>query len=146
MKFFQVKPAFIADIQFIGSKMRSKRMSLDSACVMDQSSSGAPELQTNHRPGSSSVEQLPTLLPIFREPASEEEQKKLFETAYQAKRKSGIFKMVKPYADSFVPVMDREDYPKPLSELYNPALLTIGYLDLLKECEKTFSSIKVYNI
>ena len=47
------------------------------------------------------------------------------------------------HADRFVPIMDREGYPKPLSELYNPGLLTNWYLELLKECETVFSPVKV---
>ena len=90
----------------------------------------------------SSLTRTATLVVSHKE-ASEAEQTNFFEKINQAKRKSAILKVVMPYAETLVPVTNTEKFPKPFSELYNPSMLTADYHDLLKECERIFSTIQV---
>ena len=61
----------------------------------------------------------------------------------EAKKKPVVLKITQPYAEAFIPKLSRSVFPMLITELYNPAALSMKYPDLLKECEKVFDSIKV---
>ena len=63
-------------------------------------------------------------------------------TAYQ-RRKKTVLKITQPYAKEFIPKMSQEQFPKLISELYNPEALTKTYTELLNECERVFNLISV---
>ena len=48
-----------------------------------------------------------------------------------------------PYAKEFVPRLSNAKFPNPITELYNPKMLSSDYIQLLTECEKVFEEIKV---
>lgn len=48
-----------------------------------------------------------------------------------AKRKPGILKITPPFAEQFVPKMSLAQFPKPLTDLYNPEALKFTYTELL---------------
>ena len=50
---------------------------------------------------------------------------------------------MQPYATEFIPQICNSSFPKPIMELYNPDMLVVDYISLLKECEDVFASIKV---
>ena len=66
-----------------------------------------------------------------------------FKKISEAKTKPAILKITLPYAQEFIPILSNPKFPAPLTELYNPDMLNVGYLDLIAECEKVFESLKV---
>ena len=60
-----------------------------------------------------------------------------------AKSKPAILKITQPYAESFIPQMSLSIFPQPITQLYNPKTLQMGYPDLLKESEQVFLKIEV---
>ena len=69
------------------------------------------------------------------------------ETFYAAfaecKNKALILKVTEPFHEAFIPQLSLPSFPQPITELYNPATLEMNYHDLVMECEKVFSTIKV---
>ena len=61
----------------------------------------------------------------------------------QAKDKPAILKITQPFAESFVLQSSLTTIPQPIAQLYNPAILEMGYHDLLKECKRVFHTIEV---
>ena len=76
-------------------------------------------------------------------PPSKDELEKFYEKISESKMKPAILKITLPYAEGFIPTLSNSDFPIPISELYNPEMLHVDYLDLLSECEKVFGSLKV---
>ena len=66
-----------------------------------------------------------------------------YEAINEAKRKPAILKITQPFAKTIIPLLSQFVFPLPITELYEPAALSMMYLDLLKECEKVFDCIKV---
>ena len=66
----------------------------------------------------------------------------LYRAINEANRKPAI-QITQPYAKSFVPSLTQSILPQPMMELYTPSTLDI---DLLKECETVFDSLKVTEI
>lgn len=60
-----------------------------------------------------------------------------------ALKNPAILRITQPYAQSFIPKLSLAEFPKPLTELYNPDALRMNYTELLVECEKVFQSITV---
>ena len=54
-----------------------------------------------------------------------------------------LFKVLQPYHKEFIPKLSSEEFPTPISEMYNPATLKMNYTELLKESEKAFDKLKV---
>ncbi len=67
----------------------------------------------------------------------------LYSTLNTAKRKSGILKLVPPYANYFIPKLSRADFPQPITQFYNSQALEMDYLQLLAETERVFDLISV---
>ena len=80
------------------------------------------------------------------EPPTEADLADFFSTLNKAKNKPAILKITDPYYKDFVPKLSRPEFPKPITELYDPIALTMSYTVLLKETEKVFDSIKVYRL
>lgn len=64
-------------------------------------------------------------------------------SVYKATDKPAILKITKPYFKEFIPKLSLSEFPMPITEVYNPATLTMNYHELLKESEKVFESLKV---
>lgn len=71
------------------------------------------------------------------------EQQMFFKQINRAKNKPAILKIINPYADNFIPTPCLPSFPKPLTDLYNPAALQMEYLDLIHECEQLFLTLQV---
>lgn len=90
-------------------------------------------------------EEAPTVSPKKPKilPPSEEDINDLYRTLNTAKHKPAILKITKPYYKDFIPKLSQSEFPIPITEAYNPETLTMNYLELLKESEKVFESLKV---
>ena len=66
-----------------------------------------------------------------------------FEKISKAKARPAIMKITLPYAQEFIPTLSNDKFPTPISELYNPDMLHVGYLELITECERVFGCLKV---
>ena len=60
-----------------------------------------------------------------------------------ANKKPAILKIIQPYAESFIPKLSKAQFPKPITELYDPEALKMDYIELLTECERVFDLISV---
>ena len=76
-------------------------------------------------------------------PPTGPELESFYKSIAQAKDKPAILKITQPFAESFVPQLSLPTIPQPITQLYNPATLEMGYHDLLKECERVFHTIEV---
>ena len=85
-------------------------------------------------------------LSSVREPPSEGELKTFFEKISKAEAKPAILKVTMPYAEEFVPMLSKSQFPLPITELYNPKMLGSDYIELLSECEKVFQDLKVLGV
>lgn len=110
----QITPTCIADIKFIGS-----------AGGRQEEHDGAQ----------------PTTKRNIPEP-SESELKLFYEALHQAEKKPAVLKITQPYAAQFISTSILDHYPKPITDLYNPAI-EVDYLHLRQECERTFDLISV---
>ena len=54
-----------------------------------------------------------------------------------------MLRIVFPYAKDLAPKITLPSFPKPISELYDPAALLLTYPELLTECERVFGLYKV---
>ena len=63
-----------------------------------------------------------------------------------ADQKPAILKVIKPYADDFIPKAFDSKLPQLLTSLYSPEALHLDYLSLLTQCETAYHTIKVYHI
>jgi len=97
----------------------------------------------NSRKRSADSDGGPTLKKISQ--PTETELETFYGSISEAKSKPAILRITPPFAEAFIPRLSLSIFPQPLTEYYNPATLDIGYPDLLRECEKTFESIKVYD-
>lgn len=66
-----------------------------------------------------------------------------FQEINMAEKKPAILKIVQPYAHEFIPKICCSTLPLPMTELYNPEALHMGYLSLIETCESAFQSITV---
>ena len=73
--------------------------------------------------------------------ASTAEVDTFYEAINEAKTKLAILNITQPFAETFIPLLSQFVFPLPITELYNPAVLSMVYPDLLKECEKVFDCI-----
>lgn len=87
--------------------------------------------------GSSTSSEKPLLEP------SNEEQEKFFATLNQASVTPAILRIMLPYAKDHAPKITLPSFPKPISELYDPATLMLTYPELLTECERVYGLYKV---
>ncbi len=62
---------------------------------------------------------------------------------YNTNQKPALLRVIDNYADKFVPISRDPKYPQSLSYLYDPKTLDYGYLELLEECERVYSSMQV---
>ena len=77
-------------------------------------------------------------------PTTDEEMDVFFKAVNNAKQKPGILKVVPPYCESYIPKLANNSFPKPVTELYNPEALHLGYIELISECEKVYANMKVH--
>ena len=76
-------------------------------------------------------------------PPTDEALDDLFEGWTNAVNKPMLFTILRPYHKEFIPKLSSEEFPTPISEMYNPATLKMNYTELLKESEKAFDKLKV---
>jgi len=76
-------------------------------------------------------------------PPSDEALGDLFEGWTDATNKPMLFKILRPYHQEFIPKLSSQEFPQPITDLYNPATLSMNYIELLKECKKAFDTLKV---
>ena len=74
---------------------------------------------------------------------SKEELDKFFLNVSMAKKKPAILKIIEPYAHEFIPKLNSNMLPKPITELYDQDALHMDYLSLLDAFERIFPSLKV---
>jgi hypothetical protein len=115
---FQVTPSYVKDITFISPANARKRLS-----------QSINEIQ---QPPSPTTDK-PSMLEV----------NKFFEEISKAKNKPSILKITTPYSEQFVPTSSISTFPKPITELYNPNALSWEYIDIVKECERVFSTLQV---
>lgn len=72
---------------------------------------------------------------------SEQELDLFYEELNKANKKPAILRITKPYFKEYIPTLD---FPKHLTDLYNPDALSMTYTELLRESEKVVTDIKVY--
>ena len=78
--------------------------------------------------------------------ATEEQEVKCFATLNLAVGKAVVLRLVPPYAKELVPKITLPSYPKPITDLYDPAALLLTYPDLLTECKRVYALYKVLYI
>ena len=78
--------------------------------------------------------------------ATEEQEAKCFATLNLAVGKAVVLRLVPPYAKELVPKITLPSYPKPITDLYDPAALLLTYPDLLTECKRVYALYKVLYI
>ena len=78
--------------------------------------------------------------------ATEEQEAKCFTTLNLAVGKAVVLRLVPPYAKELVPKITLPSYPKPITDLYDPAALLLTYPDLLTECKRVYALYKVLYI
>ncbi|XP_072044161.1 uncharacterized protein [Amphiura filiformis] len=61
----------------------------------------------------------------------------------RCEQKPAILRVLDDYAKNFIPVSRDSRFPRALGYLYNPDTLELGYLDLLTECERVYSTVQV---
>ena len=61
----------------------------------------------------------------------------------QADQKPGILKVIKPYADDFIPKAFDSKLPQLITSLYSSEALHQDYPTILTQCETAFHTIKV---
>ena len=76
---------------------------------------------------------------INRLETSDEEQQKFYCTLNDASIKPAILRIVLPFAETLAPKVTLPDYPKPITELYNPSAQLLTYPELLTECERVYA-------
>ncbi len=118
---FQVAPACVSDIKFV--QPSNKKICLDPGISVP-----APTSQNKKS--------------IIKPPTAEELDG-FFSKISKAEKKPAILKIVKPYAEQFIPRLNHTSLPSPMMDLYNPELLHVDYLSLLNECEARFECLKV---
>ena len=64
-------------------------------------------------------------------PPTGPELESFYKAIAQSKDKPAILKITQPFAESFVPQLSLPTIPQPITHLYNPAILEMGYHDLL---------------
>jgi len=57
-----------------------------------------------------------------------------------------LFKILLPYHEEFIPKLSLQDLPQPITEMFNPATLAMNYIELLREYEKAFDTLKVCTV
>ena len=119
---FQVAPATIKNIVF-KQKTTSSDSDVEAACC--------------------SSEYMGTAKKTKLEPPTEAELADFFSAVNKAEKKPAILKITDPYYKHFIPTLSKPEFPKPITELYDPTALTMSYPVLLKESEKVFDSVKV---
>ena len=77
-------------------------------------------------------------------PTSERELEEFIKSVADTKVNPAILKITLPYAEKFIPRLSDANFPTPISELYNPDMLNVGYLELISECERLFTDMKVF--
>ena len=78
--------------------------------------------------------------------ATEEQEAKCFATLNIAVGKAIVLRLVPPYAKELVPKITLPSYPKPITDLYDPAALLLTYPDLLTKCKRVYALYKVLYI
>jgi len=117
----QVAPAQIRDIVF--TRPAKRKPTHDGQCSSDSVDVRTPKKKV----------QSPT----------DEALDQLYEGWTGAESKPMLFKILRPYHKEFIPKLASEEFPRPISEMYNPATLSMNYTELLKESEKAFDKLKV---
>ena len=56
---------------------------------------------------------------------------------------AAILRIVLPFTETLAPKVTLPDYPKPITELYNPSALLLTYAELLTACERVYGLYKV---
>ena len=74
---------------------------------------------------------------------NEEEEAKFCATLNLTVRKAVVLRLVPPYAKDLALKDTLPSYPKPITDLYHPAVLLLTYPNLLKECKHVYALYKV---
>ena len=77
---------------------------------------------------------------------TEDELEKFYHTLNSSKIKPAILKITPPYSKEFIPRSTDLSLPLPISQLYDPETLELGYLHLLKKCEEVARGLVGLNI
>ena len=75
--------------------------------------------------------------------ATEEQEARCFAKLNLAIGKAVILRLVSPYAKDLAPKATLPSYPKPITDLYDPAALLLTYPNLLTECQRVYALCKV---
>ena len=51
-----------------------------------------------------------------------------------------LLSTIPDFSDSYVPVSHLPNFPKPLTELFDPTAMTLSYPELLQQCEELYNS------
>ena len=81
--------------------------------------------------------------PIVHAAATDEQEAKCFATLNLAVGKAVVLRLVPPYAKELAPKIILPSYPKPITDLYDPAALLLTYPDLLMECKRVYGLYKI---
>jgi len=74
---------------------------------------------------------------------TEEQEARCFAKLNLAMGKAVILRLVSPYANDLAPKVTLPSYPKPITDLYDPAALLLTYPNLLTECHRVYALYKV---
>lgn len=77
------------------------------------------------------------------DPPTEDELEKFYCALNSSQTKPAILKITPPYSKEFIPHLTDPSLPVPISQLYDPETLTLGYLCLLKKCEEVARGLSV---
>ena len=75
---------------------------------------------------------------------TEDELEKFYHALNSSKIKPAILKITPPYSKEFIPRSTDPSLPLPISQLYDPETLELGYLCLLKKCEEVARGLRVW--
>ena len=73
-----------------------------------------------------------------------DELEKFYHALNSSKIKPAILKITPPYSKEFIPRSTDPSLPLPISQLYDPETLELGYLCLLKKCEDVARGLRVW--
>ena len=68
-------------------------------------------------------------------PPTEEEKHAFFRELSQAGTQPGILSLIPEYSHPYIPKTSLPEFPQPLTALYDPNFLKLGYDELLQKCE-----------
>ena len=74
---------------------------------------------------------------------TEDELEKFYHALNSSKIKPAILKITPPYSKEFIPRSTDPSLPLPISQLYDPETLELGYLCLLKKYEEVARGLRV---